>query len=254
MNICNQLMWRTDSFEKTPLLEKIEGRRRRGPQRMRWLDGITDSMDMSLNSGSWWWTGRPGVLQFTGSQRVGHDWATELNGKNSEPQWSKRLHAQSLSCVSLFVTLWTVAHQALLSMEFSRQEYWSGLPFSPPRGLPNPGIKSTSPSSVLASRFFNTEPTWEAPNQKVISVQKNYICLISSSILQENKTKFNKTLFNYSFIWNWTNKKFIEICFCFCYSSCIISSVLPLSLQSVKYLLSGSLHKMFYNFCFRGKR
>ena len=187
MNICDQLMWRTDSFEKTPLLEKIEGRRRRGPQRMRWLDGITDSMDMSLNSGSWWWTGRPGVLQSTGSQRVGHDWATELNGKNSEPQWSKRLHAQSLSCVSLFVTLWTVAHQALLSMEFSRQEYWSGLPFSPPRGLPNPGIKSTSPSSVLASRFFNTEPTWEAPNQKVISVQKNYICLISSSILQENK-------------------------------------------------------------------
>ena len=207
-----------------------------------------------VNSGSWWWTGRPGVLQSTGSQRVGHDWATELNGKNSEPQWSKRLHAQSLSCVSLFVTLWTVAHQAPLSMEFSRQEYWSGLPFSPPRGLPDPGIKSTSPSSVLASRFFNTEPTWEAPNQKVISVQKNYICLISSSILQENKTKFNKTLFNYSFIWNWTNKKFIEICFCFCYSSCIISSVLPLSLQSVKYLLSGSLHKMFYNFCFRGKR
>ena len=64
------LMQRADSLEKTLMLVKIEGRRRRGRQRMRFLDGITDSMDMGLGG---LWTGRPGVLQFMGSQRFGHD-------------------------------------------------------------------------------------------------------------------------------------------------------------------------------------
>ena len=58
--------------------------------------------------------------------------------------------------VRLFVTPWIVAHQALLSMGFSRQEYWSGLPFPPPGDLPNPGTEPASPA--LASGFFTTEP------------------------------------------------------------------------------------------------
>ena len=70
------LVWRTDSSEKTLMLGKIEGRRRRGWQRMRWWDGITGSMDTSLSQLREWRTGRPGVLQSMGLQRVGHDGAT----------------------------------------------------------------------------------------------------------------------------------------------------------------------------------
>ena len=55
--------------------------------------------------------------------------------------------AKSLGHVWLFVTLWTIACQAPLSMEFCRQEYWSGLPFLPPGDIPDPGIKPTSPGS-----------------------------------------------------------------------------------------------------------
>ena len=74
------LMWRTDSLEKTLMLEKIEDRRRKGRQTIRWLDGITDSVDMCLSKlGSWWWTGKPGTLQSLMSQKVGLYWAIELN-------------------------------------------------------------------------------------------------------------------------------------------------------------------------------
>ena len=74
------LMWKTDSLEKTLMLGKIEGRRRRGQQRMRWLDGIANQWTwVWASSRSWWWTGKPGMLQSMSSQRVVHDSVTKLN-------------------------------------------------------------------------------------------------------------------------------------------------------------------------------
>ena len=83
------LMWRADSFEKTLMLGKIEGRRR-GDDRGwdGWMASPTWWTWVWVNSGSWWWTGRPGMLWFMGSQRVGHDWVTELNC------WSRKVEPQ----------------------------------------------------------------------------------------------------------------------------------------------------------------
>ena len=66
------------------------------------------------------------------------------------------MHAQSLCRVQLSATPWTVAHQAPLSMGFSRQDCWSGLPFPSPGNLPDPGIEPTSPA--LAGGFLTTVP------------------------------------------------------------------------------------------------
>ena len=147
---------------------------------------------VSLNSRSWWWTGRPGMLQYMGSQRVRHDWATELNWTDvdciyqklqygifdvvniyaaaakslqscltlcdpidgSPPgsaipgifqartlewvaisfsnAWKWKVKVKLLSRVRLLATPWTAAYQAPLSMGFSRQEYWSGVPLPSP--------------------------------------------------------------------------------------------------------------------------
>ena len=71
-----------------------------------------------------------------------------------------------------FATLWTVAHQGPLSMGFSRQEDWSGLPCPSPRDLPNPGMKSMSlKSPSLAAGFFAASTTWEAQKYKDIQQQ-----------------------------------------------------------------------------------
>ena len=71
--------------------------------------------------------------------------------------------------VQLSTTPWTIAHQTPLSMEFSRQEYWNGLPFTTLGDLPDPGIEpSCSVSPALAGLFFTISATWEAQNTKYI--------------------------------------------------------------------------------------
>ena len=151
-----------------------------------------------VNSGSWWWTGRPGVLEFMGSQRVGHNWATELNWTELKSNYAsgKKLkyilnlndylffykkdtlakikpfsfidfcilgQRKTLLCacsvMSNSVIPWTVDCQVPLSMGLSSQEYWSGLPFSSPGGLSNLGIEPACPA--LSVRFFTTEPQRE---------------------------------------------------------------------------------------------
>ena len=78
------LMQRVDSLEKTLMLGGIEGRKRRDTRGWDgWMASPTQCTWVWVNSGSWWWTGRPGVLRFMGSQRVGHDCVTELNWTES---------------------------------------------------------------------------------------------------------------------------------------------------------------------------
>ena len=77
------LMLRTDSFEKTLMLGKIEGGEGDNRGWYCWMASPTQWTWVWMDSGSWWWTGRPGMLQSMGSQRVRHNWATELNWTDS---------------------------------------------------------------------------------------------------------------------------------------------------------------------------
>ena len=92
------LMLRIDSLEKTLMLGGIGGRRRRGRQRRDgWMASLTRWTWVWVNSGSRWWTGRPGVLWFMGSQIVGHDWATELNWTDGVRNGELRINGHGVS-------------------------------------------------------------------------------------------------------------------------------------------------------------
>ena len=117
----------------------------------------------------------PGMWILTQSKSLVPLWISSsspwLGGVSASLSWEtgiRHLHKQSVHVlihfgrVKLFATLWTIAYQALLSMGFSRQEYWSGWPCPPPGDLPNPGIKPMSlTSSASAGEFLTTSATWE---------------------------------------------------------------------------------------------
>ena len=165
LQYCGHLMWRADSLEKTLTLGRIEGRRR-GCQRMRLLDGITDSTDMTLSK-LWktvedretWHTAVHGV---TKSRTQLSDWTTKMTFNRHlgiPPSGQKRhvsnlkVKVKSFSRVQLFATPWTVAYQAPPSMGFPRQEYleWVAISFS--RGSSQPRDR-TQVSRIGGRRFI----------------------------------------------------------------------------------------------------
>ena len=117
------LMQIANSLEKTLMLRKTEGRRRRGQQRTRWLMASPTRWTWVWASSSRWWkTGKPGVLQSTGSQRVGHDWATDqqqhciyllkikLNGILTESDFEFQSHLMAYNKIKLMICFLSDIH------------------------------------------------------------------------------------------------------------------------------------------------
>ena len=145
------LIRRTDSLEKTLMLGKTEGGRKTGWHRIKrgwgdWMESPTQWTWVWVSSWSWW-TGRPGMLQSMGSQRVEYDWATELHlafpfsRGSSQP----RDQFQVSRIAGGFFTSWATREA---------QEYWSGQPIPSPADLPDAGIKPGSPA--LQADSLNT--------------------------------------------------------------------------------------------------
>ena len=141
-------------------------------QSLGWEDPLEEGMATHFSILAWRipWTEQPGGVQFIGSQRVGHNWAT----KHSTVRCGQ---AGRFGRIWLCMTLWTVVHKTPLSMGFSRQEYWSGLPCPLPGDLLNPGVEPAPLMlPALGDGFFSA--TWE-----VLSDTGDFLwlCLLSVS-------------------------------------------------------------------------
>ena len=159
-----------------------------------WMTSPTQWTWVWVNSRSLWWTGRPGVLQSMGSQRVWHDWATEVNWTELN-QFLKVKELITQSCLTV-CNARTVVYQAALSMEFSRKEYWSGLPFPSSGDLPDPGIESKSPA-LQADPLPSEPPLYLVLiNSLLCHYKKNYIMsIICWWFFNGNKIYFVKFFF-----------------------------------------------------------
>ena len=139
----------------------------------------------------------------------------------------------SLSHVQLFAIPWTVAHQAPLSMEFSRQEYWSGLPFSPPGDLPNPGIFSTQGPNPFLLHFYRWI-LYHCTTQVFFTFCIFFLAIVDLHITEsgglELEQNWSPRLMNniLGLLWNTFNDFWLAIhrpfwgfvgffCFCFCF-------------------------------------
>ena len=120
------------------------------------------------------------------------------------------------SYVWLCVTLWTVAGQALLSMGFSRQEYWSGLSCPLPGDLPDPGSNPRLASPALAGRFFTTNTTWEALNETLTPLYFQIISWICKAVLRDwsqsiaSDSAYFGSGVEWDFLWIWLSQTWVS--------------------------------------------
>ena len=143
------LIWRTDSLEKTLMLGKIEAGGEGDNRGWEvWMASLTWWTWIWVGSGSWWWTGKPGVLQSMGSQRVGHNWVTELNLQVSK--WVK--------VVQLCLTFYDPTDYAVHGILQAGMLEWGAFPFS--RGSSQP--RDQTQVSCIAGGFFTSWVTREA--------------------------------------------------------------------------------------------